>query len=49
MRTSAQAHRLARLWHSARIGLLLLPALLLGGCASLTDLRTTVVTPNPAP
>ena len=28
---------------------LLIPALLLGGCASLTDLRATVVTPNPAP
>ncbi|MDE1980384.1 MAG: hypothetical protein KGI86_13810, partial [Betaproteobacteria bacterium] len=40
---------LTRLWHSARIGLLLVPALLLGGCASLTDLRATVVTPNPAP
>jgi hypothetical protein len=40
---------LTRLWHSARIGLLLIPALLLGGCASLTDLRATVVTPNPAP
>ena len=40
---------LIRLWHAARIGLLLGPALLLGGCASLTDLRATVVTPNPAP
>ncbi|WP_449370186.1 DUF4136 domain-containing protein [Thiomonas sp.] len=28
---------------------ILIPALLLGGCASLTDLRATVVTPNPAP
>lgn len=40
---------LTRLWPSARIGLLLVPALLLGGCASLTDLRATVVTPHPAP
>ncbi|MGC8508570.1 MAG: DUF4136 domain-containing protein, partial [Thiomonas sp.] len=40
---------LIRRWNSVRIGLLLVPALLLGGCASLTDLRTTVVTPHPAP
>jgi hypothetical protein len=40
---------LTRLWKAARIGLLLMPAVLLGGCASLTDLRATVVTPNPAP
>lgn len=37
-----------RLWRLARIGILL-PALLLGGCASFDALRTTVVTPNPAP
>lgn len=37
-----------RFWRLARIGILL-PALLLGGCASFNALRTTVVTPNPAP
>ena len=36
-------------WRRLLLPLLVLPALLLGGCASFNALRTTVVTPNPAP
>jgi|YelNatPaOPRAMG01_1025707.scaffolds.fasta_scaffold21247_4 hypothetical protein len=38
-----------RSWFAARWGLLFAAALLLAGCASLTGLRTTVLTPHPAP
>jgi hypothetical protein len=40
---------LTRMTRPARVLPLLMAALLLGGCASLTALRTTVVTPHPAP